>query len=177
MLLQKEPALEPFARKGSLSRLHKSGLAAVAAVLLLAVMLYIQSDHHDPIPRQEETILTVFDADFNQQSAAIRQRIIELKRTKPVSEKGPSYKKLKNRIDYLKNKPIFRKENDHVEKSVRNDFCRPLTSGRYTTHVKKRMYVCKVDGCDHTTGDVEVAQRHVLDLHLPFLQPQHARVE
>lgn len=118
VLLQTEPALELFARRGSLSRLQKSGLAAIAAVLLLVAMLYIQSDHQDPIPRQVETIPTVFDADFNQQTAAIRQRIIKLNRTKPVSEKGPSYKKLKDRIDHLKKNPIFRKENDHVEKSV-----------------------------------------------------------
>jgi hypothetical protein len=117
VLLQTEPVLEPFARRGSLSRPQKSGLAAIAAVLLLAVILYIQADHQDHIPRQVDTP-TVFDPDFNQQTAAIRQRIIKLNRTTPVSEKGPSYRKLKDRIDYLKKKPIFRKENDHVEKSV-----------------------------------------------------------
>jgi hypothetical protein len=118
VLLQTEPVLEPFARRRSLSRLQKSALAAIAAVLLLAVMLHIQTDHQDPIPRQVETIPTVFDPDFNQQTAAIRERIIKLNRTTPVSEKGASYKKLKERIDQLKKKPIFRKENDHVEKSV-----------------------------------------------------------
>jgi hypothetical protein len=118
VLLQKEPVLEPFARRSSLWRLQKSGLAAIAAVLLLVVMLYIQAVHQDPIPTQAETIPTVFDADFNQQTAAIRERIIKLNRTTPVSEKGASYKKLKERINHLKEKPIFRKENDHVEKSV-----------------------------------------------------------
>ena len=118
VLLQTEPILEPFARRSSLSWLQKSGLAAVAAVLLLAVILYIQSNHQDSISRQIETTPTVFDAGFNRQTAAIRERIIELNRPKPVLKKGPSYKKLKDRIDYLKKEPIFRKENDHVEKSV-----------------------------------------------------------
>ncbi|MHC4166201.1 MAG: hypothetical protein ACYSWQ_04530 [Planctomycetota bacterium] len=118
VLLQTEPVLEPFVRKGSLSCLQKSGLAAIAAVLLMVVMLCIQTDRQDPIPRQVGTIPTVFDADFNQQTAAIRERIIKLNRTTPVSKKGPSYKKLKDRIDHLKKKPIFRKGNDHVEKSV-----------------------------------------------------------
>jgi len=120
VLLQTEPVLEPFARRGSLSRLQKSGLAAVAAVLLLIVMLYlyIRTDHQDPTSGQVEPIPTVFDPDFDRQAATIRERIIKLNPATEVSEKGPSYKKLKNRIDYLKKKPIFRKENDHVEKSV-----------------------------------------------------------
>jgi hypothetical protein len=93
-------------------------LAAIAAVLLLVVMLYIQADRQDQIRIRVETIPTVFDPDFNQQTVAIRERIIILNRTIPVSEKGLSYKKLKDRIDNLKKQPIFRKENDHVEKSV-----------------------------------------------------------
>jgi hypothetical protein len=95
-------------------------LAAVAAVLLLMVMLYlyIRADHQDPISRPVESITTVFDPDFDRQTVAIRERIIKLNLATPVSEKGPSYKELKNRIDYLKKKPIFRKELDHVEKSV-----------------------------------------------------------
>ncbi|UCG58903.1 MAG: hypothetical protein JSU70_05190 [Phycisphaerales bacterium] len=117
VLLQTESVLDPFARRGSLSWRQKIGLAAIAAVLLLAVMLYIQADHQDRIPKQVETP-TVFDPGFNQQTAVIRERIIKLNRTAPVSEKGLSYKKLKDRIDNLKKKPIFRKENDHVEKSV-----------------------------------------------------------
>ncbi|MHC4113129.1 MAG: hypothetical protein ACYSUY_18800 [Planctomycetota bacterium] len=111
VLLQTEPVLEPFARRDSLSRPQKSGLAAVAAVLLLMVMLYlyIRADHQDPISRQVKSIPTVFDPAFDRQAVAIRQRIIKLNPATPVSEKGPSYKKLKDRIDYLKKKPIFYK--------------------------------------------------------------------
>jgi hypothetical protein len=120
VLLQTEPVLEPFARRGSLSSLPKSGLAAVAAVLMLMVMLYlyIRTDHQDPRSGQIKSIPTVFDPDFDREIVAIRERIIKLKPAAEVSEKGPSYKKLKDRIDYLKKKPIFRKEHDHVEKSV-----------------------------------------------------------
>jgi hypothetical protein len=138
VLLQTESVLEPFARRGSLSWPQKSGLAAIAAVLLLVVMLYIQADHQDPIPTQAETIPTVFDADFNQQTAAIRQRIIKLNRIKPVSEKGLSYKKLKDRIDRLKNKPIFRKENDHVEKSVFSRGSSIVVAKYETKHPQRR---------------------------------------
>lgn len=106
--LKTETVLEPFARRGSLSWLQKSGLAAVAAVLLLAVMLYNHADHQGLMPKQLDAFPTVFDADFNQQTVAIRERIIKLNRTTPVLEKGPSYKKLKDRIDHLKKEPIFR---------------------------------------------------------------------
>jgi hypothetical protein len=70
VLLQTDSVLEPFVRRGSLSRLQKSGLAAVAAVLLLIVMLYfyIRTDHQDPISRRVESIPTVFGPDFDHQS-------------------------------------------------------------------------------------------------------------